>query len=83
MNNAFVLRMAGGFAESIQQQAAGDTGKQVELAYARAYGRNPDADEKKYAGELVASHGLSALCRVLFNSNEFVVIEWWNRRKDS
>ena len=75
MNNAFVLRMAGGFAESIQQQAAGDTGKQVELAYARAYGRKPDADEKKYAQELVASHGLSALCRVLFNSNEFVVIE--------
>ncbi|MCH2060333.1 MAG: DUF1553 domain-containing protein [Verrucomicrobiales bacterium] len=75
MNNAFVLRMAGGFAAGIQQQAAGNTGKQVELAYARAYGRQPDADEKKHAGELVSAHGLSALCRVLFNSNEFVVIE--------
>ena len=75
MNNAFVLRMAGGFAAIMEKQAAGDVAKQVELAYAAAYGRVPDAEEKKHAGELVSAHGLSALCRVLFNSNEFVVIE--------
>jgi hypothetical protein len=75
MNNAFVLRMAGGFAANIEKQAAGDVGKQVELAYAVAYGREADAEEKKHAGQLVSAHGLSALCRVLFNSNEFVVIE--------
>ncbi|MFP6874093.1 MAG: DUF1553 domain-containing protein, partial [Verrucomicrobiales bacterium] len=75
LNNAFVLRMAGGFAGRLEKQSGGDVGKQVELAYALAYGRVPDAEEKGLAGELVSGHGLSALCRALFNSNEFVVIE--------
>ncbi|MCP4849628.1 MAG: DUF1553 domain-containing protein [Verrucomicrobiaceae bacterium] len=75
MNNAFVLRMAGGFATGIETQANGDVAKQVELVYSLAYGRVPDVEEKKQAGQLVSKHGLSALCRVLFNSNEFVVIE--------
>jgi hypothetical protein len=37
--------------------------------------RSPTADEAKLAAGLVEKHGLAALGRVLFNCNEFVVVE--------
>ena len=75
LNNAFVLRMSEGFAVRIAREAGDGITGQVNLAHALAYGRKPDAEEKKLGASLVAGHGMAALCRVLFNSNEFVVIE--------
>jgi hypothetical protein len=75
LNNAFVLRMAEGFASRLAREAGQDITGQVDLAYALAYGRKPDAEETKLGVSLVSGHGMGALCRVLFNSNEFVVIE--------
>lgn len=75
LNNAFVLRMSEGFAARLVREAGQDITGQVNLAYALAYGRKPDAEEKKLGVSLVSGHGMDALCRVLFNSNEFVVIE--------
>ena len=49
--------------------------EQVKRAYELDYSRNPDDEELKLGVELSKKHGLSALGRVLFNSNEFVVIE--------
>ena len=49
--------------------------KQVVRAWQLAYQRNPTPDEARLASRLVADHGLKALCRALFNSNEFVTIE--------
>ena len=75
LNNAFVLRMAEGFAARLAREAGPKKSDQVGLAYALAYGRSPDLDERELGESLVSEHGLAALCRVLFNSNEFVVIE--------
>ena len=75
LNNAFVLRMAEGFAARLAREAGPRKPDQVGLAYALAYGRSPDVDERELGESLVSDHGLAALCRVLFNSNEFVVIE--------
>ncbi|MFT4550521.1 MAG: hypothetical protein ACI8XO_004126, partial [Verrucomicrobiales bacterium] len=50
-------------------------GKQTARLYELAYGRAPDDEELALGAELAAAHGLAALARVLFNSNEFVVIE--------
>ena len=75
LNNAFVLRMAEGFAARLAKDGGQDITGQVSLAYALAYGRKPDTEENKLGVSLVSGHGMAALCRVLFNSNEFVVIE--------
>ena len=73
-NNAFVLRMADGFAERLKKESK-SLNEQVQRAYELAYARDPDEEEVKLGLEISQNHGLHALCRVLFNSNEFVVIE--------
>jgi hypothetical protein len=67
--------MSEGFAARLAREAGQDITGQVNLAYALAYGRKPDVEEKKLGASLASGHGMDALCRVLFNSNEFVVIE--------
>jgi hypothetical protein len=73
-NNGFALRMADAFAARVAKDA--DTvEKQVLRAWQLAYERSPTPEEAKLAAKLVADHGLMALCRALFNSNEFVTVE--------
>jgi Protein of unknown function (DUF1553)/Protein of unknown function (DUF1549)/Concanavalin A-like lectin/glucanases superfamily/Planctomycete cytochrome C len=78
-NNAFVLRMSGHFADRIETECAkaGDASAatKVMLAYRFALARSPSEAETKLGVEFVAVHGLKAFGRVLFNCNEFVVIE--------
>ena len=73
-NSGFALRMSDAFAARVAKEADG-TDKQVQRAWQLAYQRNPTAEEVKLAVKLVADHGLKALCRALFNSNEFVTVE--------
>jgi hypothetical protein len=47
----------------------------IEQLYRLILARSPSTDEVKEATALVAKHGLPALARVLFNCNEFVVIQ--------
>ena len=51
----------------------------VHLTFARrafelAFGRPPDEFEERAAKPLVSQHGLTSLCRALFNANEFLFI---------
>ncbi len=73
-NNGFALRAADAFAARVAKDTDGAE-EQVRRAWQLVYGRDPTADEAKLATKLVADHGLKALCRVLFNSNEFVTVE--------
>lgn len=75
MNNAFVLHMAERLSGRLRREAGLDAGRQVERAFQLTYGRPPDARETEIATKFVERHGLPALCRVLFNSNEFVQVE--------
>ncbi len=76
-NNTFVLDAT----ENLAQRIAKTSGyekeipQQVKLAYHLCLLREPHEKEQKLAEELVKKHGLAALARVLFNCNEFVVIE--------
>ena len=73
-NNGFALRTADAFATRVSKDA--DTlHKQVLRAWQLAYQRAPTPDEAKLAAKLATDHGLKALCRALFNSNEFVIVE--------
>ena len=75
LNNAFVLRMAELFAKRVQDTSGEEVRAQISTAWQLALGRTPDETEYRSAAKLVADHGLATLCRALFNSNEFVVIE--------
>ncbi len=46
----------------------------IARAFELALGRSPDEVEMSAAEEVVRIHGLPTLCRVLFNSNEFVFV---------
>ena len=73
-NNDLVLRLAKDSAERVTKTHATDDARIAEM-YRLAFGRTPTADEAKLSAALVVKHGLPALARVLFNANEFVVIE--------
>jgi len=78
-NNSLVLRMADRLSDRVTAdcKTAGDstTTAKVDRAYKLALGRVPYVDERKAASTVVDKHGVAALARVLFNCNEFVVIE--------
>jgi len=74
-NSPFVLQQAGLLVERVVQETNDDPAAKVDHAFARVLQRAPGVDERARCVELVAHHGLSALGRVLFNSNEFLTIE--------
>jgi hypothetical protein len=51
-----------------------DPAAQIQRAYGLALGREATADEVAEALPMVRDHGVSGLCRVLFNSNEFLFL---------
>lgn len=75
LNGDFILTQAGKLAEQVTREAGPDTGAQVRRAFARAFGRAPQPAELRSAAALVRSDGLAALCRALFNANEFAFID--------
>ncbi len=75
LNNAFVLRMAEYFAQRVAAEAGEDTAAQIKRAWQLALARSPTQREAELSRTLVDQHGLPALCRGLFNSNEFVIVD--------
>jgi hypothetical protein len=75
INSPFVLEQAGYFAERLQREPRSDPAAQATRAFALAFGRVPDDVERNAAAALIRGHGLLALCRALFNTNEFVYVD--------
>jgi hypothetical protein len=75
LNNSFVLLMSDAFAARVRAEAGDDTSAQITRAWLLAISREPTNFERELSEELVNEYSLAALCRGLFNSNEFVVIE--------
>ena len=46
----------------------------MERAFALAFARPVNDAERAASVNLIRQHGLSALCRALFNANEFVYV---------
>jgi mono/diheme cytochrome c family protein len=74
LNSRFIVHQSDLFAERLQRDAGDDAAKQIQRAFAIAFGRPPTSDETSAAIVLVRDHGWAALCRALFNANEFVMI---------
>jgi hypothetical protein len=73
-NSRFVNERAAAWAERLRSEAGGDTDRQVRRAFRQAFGRRPTETERKASRAAVERHGLATLCRVLFNSNEFLFL---------
>jgi hypothetical protein len=74
-NNEFMLRQARYMAERIEHEVGKEVLAQITRAFELAFGRRPTDDESQLASEFVRKQGLFALCRSLFNSNEFVYVD--------
>jgi hypothetical protein len=75
LNSREVLAQAEFLAERLRREAGADPAAQARRAFALAFGRPPAAPEQAAAAALVREHGLSALCRALFNANEFLYVD--------
>ncbi|MEM7392111.1 MAG: DUF1553 domain-containing protein, partial [Verrucomicrobiota bacterium] len=74
MNNAFVLLMSDHFADRLKQESGEAVEDRIQRAWRLAYGRAAETEELNELKPFVETHGLPALARVLFNSNEFLYI---------
>jgi hypothetical protein len=71
LNNKFMVRMAGHFAERITRLGNDDTSR-LTAAWRLAFARNPTDAERNEITTYANRHGLANACRVIFNMNEFV-----------
>ncbi|HLQ43159.1 MAG TPA: DUF1549 domain-containing protein, partial [Planctomycetaceae bacterium] len=74
LNSRFIVQQSALFAERIRCDAGPEVGAQATRAFQVAFGRRPSADECAWAEDFIREHGLEALCRALFNANEFLFV---------
>jgi hypothetical protein len=74
LNGGFVVQQADFFAERVKREAGSDATAQVRRAFLLCYARQPREVELVSSLRLVEEHGLVALCRALYNANEFVYV---------
>jgi hypothetical protein len=73
LNSQFVEQQAKLTAERVKKDVGDrDVAAQVSRLFELALGRAPTNDESADAVGLVNEHGLAALCRAMFNTNEFL-----------
>ena len=73
-NSPFVSDRAAKLADRIKREQPDDSQGQVERAFELALARVPSPIERSESTRVVNKHGLATLCRVLFNSSEFLFI---------
>jgi mono/diheme cytochrome c family protein len=73
LNDRFMVRQSEHFAARVRT-AGPDLGKQIEMAYLLALGRPPSADETTRLAAYARKHGMANVCRLIFNSNEFMFV---------
>ena len=73
-NSRFVAERSEKFAARVQAAHPNNPEQQVAGAFELALCRAPSAVELAAATEVARTHSLAALCRVLFNSNEFLFL---------
>jgi hypothetical protein len=74
LNSRFMVQQSKFFAERVEREAKGEAA-QVQRAFRLAFQREPTPTEQAGAVRLVREHGLAALCRALFNANEFLFVD--------
>ncbi len=73
-NSRFTLDRADALAARVKSEAGDDVTRQIRRVYQLALSREANDRELNDAETVVQSHGLATLCRVVFNSNEFLFV---------
>ena len=73
-NSRFTIDAAEALAARARREVGDDISKQIHRAYQLTLSRSPTTDELADTEPAVREHGLAALCRALFNSNEFLFL---------
>jgi hypothetical protein len=71
-NSRFTLDQSTAFAVRVKKESGDDIAQQIQRAYQLVLTREPTAEEQNDAMPIIKKHGLTVLCRALFNSNEFL-----------
>ena len=71
-NSNFTLETSAALAARVQAETGNDVALQIQRTYLLTLSREPTPDERQAIEPVVREHGLATLCRVLFNSNEFL-----------
>jgi hypothetical protein len=72
LNSHFAMQQAEAFASRSIKESGPELPAQVRHAFEIIYQRPPSSGEQADALSLAKFHSLPALCRALFNSNEFI-----------
>ena len=75
LNGSFALRMADRMAERLNQDCRSEPQRKTERLYRLLFGRAPSEAERQRVERFAEQNGWPALCRVLFNSNEFLYVD--------
>jgi hypothetical protein len=73
-NSPFVVSQADLFANRAMKEAGDTVSAQVDHVWLLAVGRRPTEAEAAVCMDAARDHGLSTVCRALFNSNEFLFL---------
>ena len=74
LNDPFVLDQARYFADRLKGSSSSLQG-QVASAVKLAYGREATESERAALAEYAGKYGLAAMCRLIYNANEFLFID--------
>jgi hypothetical protein len=74
MNNDFILYQSEQMAKRLDREADNAPAK-VQRAFMLTLSRTPTPTELNEMTSLAEKHGLAAVCRVLFNCNEFLFVD--------
>jgi len=74
LNSPFAVQQAQFFAERVEREAGQGAEAQVKRAFQLVFLREPVKEELVASVKLIQAHGLPALCRALFNANEFLTV---------
>jgi hypothetical protein len=74
LNSAFMLEQSAAFADRVEREGGPSTPDRVQRAYRLAFARPATVQEVAAAEGFIATQGLPAFCRALYNANEFVII---------
>ena len=73
-NSPFVMEQAGHLAARVQREAPGPVATQVQHLFRLALHRPPSPQEAAVCTKLALDHGLPAVCRMIFNTNELLFV---------
>ncbi len=72
-NDPFVLKQCEHFATRLAK--AGTLEKQIDQAYQLALNRLPAPAESRKLCDFARKHGLASVCRLIFNTSEFMFVD--------